>query len=338
MELKNSAKNFIECIAGYFAKEHKKVQENIALCTYAMVRCETVNTAQVARAMHEVNGQSFKTNDMRVYRLLQSKNFQVSDRLWRAYLHLIFKMLEESGLKDQEMMQINVDFTSDRDDFLILCASVSFQGHAIPLYFSLRNYPKRAGAFDQKKMELAFFKALRHLLPRGYRYCIVADRGFGNQRIIEILENLHFDYVIRLTETFHVLYQDRQVLVSELPHRAMARTELEIPTWNRCVGLVKQVREDARWVLAVSEGVEACSVARYEQRFGIEKMFKNLKSGGFDLERLLIAKYDRFKRMLFMACLAYAILTMAGLFIHNEKHAIKKNFALHLNVLAAFSS
>jgi len=133
-----------------------------------MVRSETVNTAQVARGMHEVNGYSFKTNDMRVYRLLQSKNFQVNDRLWRSHLQLVFQLLRESGLKNRELIQINVDFTSDRDDFLILCASINFQSQSIPLYFSIRIYPKLKEAIDQKKMELAFFKALRHLLPTKY--------------------------------------------------------------------------------------------------------------------------------------------------------------------------
>ena len=123
--------------------------------------------------MTEVNGQSFKTNDMRVYRLLQSDNFQVSDRLWRGHSALLFDLLKESGLKKGMLVQINVDFTSDRNDFLILCAAIQWEGQSLPIYFSLRNYPKRKGMMDQKKMELAFFKALRHLLPKTYRYCMV---------------------------------------------------------------------------------------------------------------------------------------------------------------------
>lgn len=301
-----------------------------------MVRSETVNTAQVARGMHEVNGYSFKTNDMRVYRLLQSKNFQVNDRLWRSHLQLVFQLLRESGLKNRELIQINVDFTSDRDDFLILCASINFQSQSIPLYFSIRIYPKLKEAIDQKKMELAFFKALRHLLPTKYRYCIVADRGFGNKRIIEILENLQFDYVIRMTENFNVVYRSKTILVSDLPHRRINRIELQIRNWKRHLGIVKHVQDDAHWILASSQSADRIA-RRYEQRFTIEKMFKNIKSGGFGLENLLITKYDRFKRMLFIACVAYAILVTAGLFIRNKEHTIKKNFSLHLLVLTAFS-
>ena len=146
-------------------KEHKKVRENIALSVYSILRGETINTAEIARYMGEVNNLDFKSNDMRIYRLLKSKNFQVNDRLWRGHISLLFRLMKEAGLKKGHEVVINVDFTSDRDDYLILCASIVCQGESIPVYFSMRNYPKKPGGFDQKKMEEAFFKALKHLLP-----------------------------------------------------------------------------------------------------------------------------------------------------------------------------
>jgi hypothetical protein len=87
----------------------------------------------------------------------------------------------------KEQFFINVDYTTDTNNFLILCASMIFQGQSIPLYFSMRKYPKRAFITDQKKLEEAFFRSLRHLLPKGYQYTIVADRGFGNESIIGLL-------------------------------------------------------------------------------------------------------------------------------------------------------
>ena len=46
-------------------------------------------------------------------------------------------------------------------------------------------------------MEKAFLKELKKLLPSGYKYIIVADRGFGNARFINNCLNLGFDYIIR---------------------------------------------------------------------------------------------------------------------------------------------
>ena len=99
MKPNTNTDNFIETVSGYFKKETKKTRKNIALCAYSILRSEKVNTAEIARHMGEVNKLDFKSNDMRVYRLLQSKNFQVNDRMWRGYIALLFKMMRESSLK-----------------------------------------------------------------------------------------------------------------------------------------------------------------------------------------------------------------------------------------------
>lgn len=336
MKIANPSQQFIDIISSYFPKEYKKIRENIALCTYGILRSEVVNTAEIARHLHEINGLNFKANDMKVYRLLQSKNFQVSDRLWRGHIAYLFDLLKNSGLKKNDLIQINVDYTTDRDDFLILCASIQFREQSVPLYFSLRKYPRRAGMMDQKKMEVAFFKALRHLLPDSYQYMVVADRGFGNQRILEILENLQFEYVLRLTDNFNIAFEGEIILSSQLPHKNIDISECFVPTWQRCIRFFKHTQEHHHWILTCSPGVIRPERI-YKNRFAIEKMFKNIKSGGFDLERLLVDKYDRFKRILFIACIAYVTLTFTGLFINQYSHSIKKNFSLRQFLLSLFS-
>ena len=336
MKTQNNTDQFLDTLASYFKKEHKKVRNNIALSAYAILRSETVNTAEIARHMGEVNNLNFKSNDMRIYRLLKSKNFHVNDRLWRGHISLLFNLMKESGLKKGKEIVINVDFTSDRDDYLILCASIVFQEESIPIYFSMRNYPKRSGMFDQKKMEEAFFKALRHLLPDSYTYTIVADRGFGNNRIIKILENLKFNYVLRLQTNLLIEYQKKMMKAKHLPHRNMTISNAYVNAWSQKIRIVKHVEKEASWVLAVSLKLMN-PVKKYTGRFSIEKMFKNTKSGGFDLEKLLINKYDRFKRMLFISCLAYTLLMFTGFLINNRAHPIKKNYFLHLKLLTAFS-
>jgi hypothetical protein len=114
-------------------------------------------------------------------------NFQINDELFRKYINLLFEALKERNLlKFGDNLQINVDYTTDTDDFLILMASVNFSGRAVPLYFSMRAYPKRKGQHDQQKLESSFIRALRHLLPKKYFYTIVSDRGFGNDRFAQL--------------------------------------------------------------------------------------------------------------------------------------------------------
>jgi hypothetical protein len=339
MEISSHQKGILNSIESSFSNQYKKIRENISLVAYSIMRCQNVNTAEIARHMTEVNGLGFKANDMKVYRLLQSNNFQVDDKMWRGHIRLLFKMIKENNLKKDRSFIINVDYTSDRDDFLILCASIVIQGESIPLYFSMRKYQKRPGMHDQKKLEAAFFKALRHLLPKKYEYTIVADRGFGLHRIIEYLEENNFKYVLRLNKNLNIEKNGKVSNIKDLPHKNMRINKVRVVKWDKEISLVKCIKDKKSWILATNHSDENSKKARryYEDRFSIEKMFKNKKSGGFDLERLRVEKYDRFKRLLFIACVAYSIMIFAGLLIRNKSHPIKKNFSLTVKLLLAFS-
>ena len=125
--------------------------------------------------------------------------------MFRKYIKILFKALEERNmLRERERIQINVDYTTKNDDFLILMSSIKFRKRAVPLYFSMRLYPKRKNQSDQKKMKRSFIKALRHLLPKTYNYVIVADRGFGNHRFAKLCEENGFDFVLRINENLKI--------------------------------------------------------------------------------------------------------------------------------------
>ncbi len=49
-----------------------------------------------------------------------------------------------------------------------------------------------------RKMEEAFIEGLRHVLSKQYRYVIVADPRFGNQRFANLCKENNFEYVLRI--------------------------------------------------------------------------------------------------------------------------------------------
>lgn len=106
--------------------------------------------------------------------------------------------------------------TSKNDDFLILCAAIRLDERDIPIYFTMRNYPKRKNAIDYRKMEEAFLRGLMHCLSKKYQYVIIADRGFGNQRIMNLCEELGFEYVIGIEPNMKIEYGTRIGLTNEV--------------------------------------------------------------------------------------------------------------------------
>jgi hypothetical protein len=159
--------------------------------------------AQPIAAQDKIN---FESAWMFLHRLLRDSNFQIDDSFWRCHSNMIFDCLREKhGLKNGDNIQVNVDYTTLNDDFLILCASINVAGEKdVMVYFTARNYPKRKNQMNQKKDGASIFQGVAPYFVKKYTYTIVADRGFANSRILQILEDLKFDYVLRIKENLIV--------------------------------------------------------------------------------------------------------------------------------------
>ena len=188
---------FYENVYNKFLKIwNKKITNVISNFVMWLLMSQNCILSNIARALSTHNWKSLNTNVRSLERLLQNIRFQIDDKTWRMYHSflwwLIIKMRLLNEIVKDWLIQINIDYTTKKDKFLILSASIPFKTRYIPLYFSMRVYPKKKWQIDQKKMEEAFMKALKHLLPRWYRYCIVADRWFCNKRFI--------DFIVKITE------------------------------------------------------------------------------------------------------------------------------------------
>jgi len=118
--------------------------------------------------------------------------------------------MEQKIINIKDIIYIQVDFTTMKNNFLMLVASIVVQNRSVPLYFTMRKYPNKSEQYDHKKMESAFLKGLKHVLSKKFQYVIVADRGFGNKRFIELCETLGFQYMIRVTPNFTVIHDKNQ--------------------------------------------------------------------------------------------------------------------------------
>lgn len=324
-------------LSPYFSKIGNTFLISFSLVIHGMLKSGSSNTAVLAKEISHLTKESFKANDMRIYRFFKSREFQVDDRLWRCHIKLLFRLMKERNLlKSNEKVILKIDFTTLHDDFLILTAGIDFNGRSIPLFFTMRNYPKRAGSMDQKKMELAFIKELKHLLPKKYEYIIVADRGFGNKRFAALCVKNGFDFVLRVNENLGIKVNEKNENLSLYIGKPFD-IKAFVTSWQENHRFVGCVSKDKHWTLMTSleSGSETIKWI-YKERFGIEKCFQDQKSSGFDIEKTKIRKYDRFKRVLFCVCLAQVLTVFLGEFINTEKHKFKKKYPIHTSLVLAY--
>lgn len=105
-----------------------------------------------------------------------------------------------------------VDYTSIGDRYQILWAAVNWRGRALPIFCLLFRYSDIDTS--QNLMEQAFLKTLWPLLPAGYRYILVADRGFGRAEFAKWLQEQGIDFIIRVRSDVYVTHRNKTHLLS----------------------------------------------------------------------------------------------------------------------------
>jgi hypothetical protein len=298
-----------------------------------MIDSGSFSTHQIAISMAKITNTAFHNGENRLANFLNTDTFKVEDKAFRNLINLVFEILIKRGFTDDiEYIPINVDFTSERDNFLILTASIPFFGRSLPIFFSMRNYPKTKDQFSQTKMEQAFFLRLRHILPKKFKYIIVMDRGFGNPRILDLMDECNFNYVVRFKESTRVEIGNEQIKVSELPNisnkykNITLKTDKENTQRNLTVSFSKDKNLKQGWYLISNLAFDNIQNI-YVNRFQIEKTFQDQKSSSFNIEKTKITDYTKFKKLLYCTYLAQNLLLFLGEYISENVDTIKKKSA-----------
>ena len=340
MNSKEKAENLLINIFEGFIKT---ICNNIPIVVMAIMKTISSNTSQISQAMSELNGKTLNTNNIRLRRLLHNQRFEINEIMWRPVVNLVFSLLKERKfIKKGQLISINVDYTTIRDKFLLLTASIPFMNRGIPLYFSIRCYPKRKGKIDMISMEKSFLRGLRRLLSLKYRYVIVADRGFGNQRFAQDAINEGFDYILRTKNNKNVDFPDsKRVLLKNFKEGNFDYPEISLNKGAFKTRLITCFQNSGKgWYILTSlkkDSFESIQTA-YKRRWGIEMMFFDLKSGGFDLEKSKIQDYSSMKRMIFLVMIAKILVIFTSDWINEKEHHIIKKYPMHTGLISAFSN
>jgi hypothetical protein len=165
---------------------------------------------------------------------------------------------------------------------------------------------------------------LAEALPADIKVCIVADRGFGDQKLYRVLtEELKFDYVIRFRGNIAVTAADSEVRTAAAwvgpGGRARILRGALVTAERYQVGTVLCVQDKAMkqaWCLATSSTVATARAltSLYGKRWGIECGFRDTKDlrFGMGLGSIHVSTPGRRDRLWLLNALAIALLTLLG--------------------------
>jgi Transposase DDE domain len=249
-----------------------------------------------------------------VDRLLSNKGIDVALCLapWMQYV-----------VAERDEIVLAMDWTDfDDDDHTTLCVYlITNHGRATPLYWKTVLKSKLKG--HRTAIEHEVVTALDASLAEGVRVHLLADRGFGDQKLYELLKELAWDYTIRFRGNIEVQSRDGQVRTAaewvprsgrplKLPEARVTQDRYLVPA----VVVVHARRMKDSWCLATSKADWTASevVKAYGRRFTIEETFRDTKDIHFGkgLRATHIKDAGRRDRLLLLVAIATALLTLLG--------------------------
>jgi Transposase DDE domain len=293
---------------------HAKRIASLAGATLGVMRAASLAVAMIGHALAQARGLVTKHAVKQVDRLLSNDGVDVWDSFARWVPH---------QLGERRDALVAMDWTDfDHDDQATLVLSlVTGHGRAAPLLWL--SVWKDELTSQRNGFEDACLRRLAELVPAGCRVTILADRGFGDQKLFAFLPTLGFGYVIRFRGNIHVTDADGRTRPAAewvgKGGRARKLAGARVTANGQRVGAVVCVHAKGMrqpWCLASSErdATAATLVNHYAKRWTIEPHFRDTKDlrFGMGLSATRVGEPMRRDRLLLVSAFATALLTLLG--------------------------
>jgi len=302
-------------IGGLYGPDlHAKRIDGLANATLGVMTGASLAVSMIGQALAQARGLVTKHAVKQVDRLLSNAGIDV----WDSFAHWVPRQI---GARPDILVAMDwTDFAHDDQSTLVL-SLVTSHGRAAPLIWL--TVWKEEIATRRNDFEDFCLRRLAETLPPNCRTTILADRGFGDQKLFGFLGELGFGYVIRFRGNIRVTDADGQTRPAAewvgKGGRARKLRDAKVTAQGRQVGAVVCVHAKGMkepWCLAASdpEATAAVLINHYAKRWTIEPGFRDTKDlrFGMGLSATRIGEPMRRDRLLLVSAFAMALLTLLG--------------------------
>jgi hypothetical protein len=308
------------------------VSRLLALLTASLLDGTPAHLTALAESLPDVETDP-NVKAQRVRRFLSTPKIS-PQRVLPVFIHLLRPLLQ--ALPALILSMDRTTWKKRQRHVNILMVSVYFEGRAIPLFWLVWD---QGGSSSYAQWTAVLSPVVTELQKQAWcaeiPIIVVADREFASPRLAQWLkQTYHLDSVLRLKRSAYLCDQDHSIqlaaLLEHFPqgtmrhYRHVTVTKANAFVVNVTIQWGMQYDEPLM-VVATSVGAEQ-ALRTYEKRFGIEPMFKDHKSNGFDIEGTNVTDPKRIETLLILMALAHIFCTSEGARKERDGEA-KKNAA-----------
>jgi hypothetical protein len=294
---------------------HSKRVYSLANATLGVMTSAALGVQTIGAALAQARGLFPKHAVKQVDRLLSNPGIDV----WLAFSKWVPYVL---GAREEVVLAMDwTDFAHD-EHATIMISMVTRHGRATPLVW--RTVKKDELKEQRNDHEDEVLRRLRDILAPQIQVTILADRGFGDQKLFDFLEyELGFGYVIRFRDNTYVTNTkgERRKAAQWLSKSGRARTlrNATITAQDSAVNTIVCVHDKGMkepWCLAASDITASARtlINYYAKRWGIETAFRDTKDLRFGMGMSLsrIKSTQRRDRLFLLNAFAIVLLTLLG--------------------------
>lgn len=294
---------------------HAKRVQSLANAVVGALQGAQLAVAALGRALAIAKDLGAKHAIKQVDRLLSNSGVDV----WK-----LFSSWVPFAVGTRPEVVVALDWTEfDRDNQATIAIHLVTQhGRATPLLWKTVVKSRMRGW--RNEYEDVLLERLRQVMPEGVKVTVLADRGFGDQALYELLKDqLGFDFVVRFRGNVHVTDEHgvTKTAAEWVPDHGRPRllSRARVTHSRREVGAVVCVKAKGMkepWCLASSlTGRAAADIVKlYGKRFTIEESFRDLKNlrFGMGLSDTRIRSPERRDRILLIGAIAATLFSLLG--------------------------
>ncbi len=294
---------------------HAKRVESLCDATVGVLRSASLAVCAIGQGLAAARGLNPKHATKQVDRLLSNPKINVDDILARWVPYIV-------GARSSIVVALDwTDFDADKQATIML-SLITDHGRATPLAWL--TVDKRTLKDNRSLYEHRVLVRLAELLAADIKVCVVADRGFGDQKLYRMLtEELCFDYVIRFRGNIAVTATTGETRTAAAWVRASGRARVlrgAMVTADRyAVGTVICVQDPdmkQAWCLAAGSPNATAKhlTGYYGRRWGIECALRDTKDlrFGMGMGAMHVKSPERRDRLWLINAFAVVLLTLLG--------------------------
>ncbi len=306
-----------------FPSQRKTQRDKLSVLVATMLE---VGSGQVMELAHSLPLKSCEsmTRFQWIKRFLGNEHVDV-DEVMSYYSRDLLQQLHDASMPIELMLDQSTVQAFERHELVMIALRVGKR--AIPICWRIHRASGSLGWTEQcEVLELA-----RSLLPEGAQVTLMGDRFYGHAEMIAWCQSAGWDYFLRLKGSLMVSKdrdtkpQDRQKLIHcyEEGHNCLREIYLTNKMSKTNIQMIKDPESSDPWIIAMSCPPTPEAAREYARRWGIEAMFSDLKTRGFNLNQSQLRKTDRINRLIMVMAIALYWAVSTGLWKKEQEG--KKN-------------